>query len=189
MPKTYKFTFPFRGKVKTQMKLFKKRDGSVGMRKPADVVQFENKVRAILAKAFPEEFRPIEGYIKLELLHYTTYRRDKNLLLVPTHSASDLDNIIKIIGDLIQPVYVNSTLTDDEGNPLKTKTGKLKSFKKKIIEGVIIDDKYIADVSAKWVPIEDEHTERIEVFIATIPEEELFGVKLDYDEIIDLGEI
>ena len=190
MSKTYKFTIPFKGKVKTQMQLFTRKNGKPGMRKPDDVIRFEHEVRRVLEEAFPMEHRPIEGYLKFEVFHFTHYKRDKLKMLVPSVSVGDLDNVIKVLADIFQPVYRHETKVDKNGQPIMTKKGQVSTTKVVHKQGVIIDDKYITDVSAKWIPIEKDQLEHIEVYITQIPEEDLFHQIIHHDtKVIDLGNL
>jgi Holliday junction resolvase RusA-like endonuclease len=167
---TYKITFPFTGKVKTQLKISGNR-----LIKPADVKKFEREVRTILAVAFPMEERPIEGYLKFEMYHFTRYKRDSEGLLNPT-VPGDLDNLMKNLADCFEGIYKNIVLPPDEitGEIKKTPSGKMKSRKVMVSPGVIKNDKFIKKAILDWVPVETEEEERIEVYITPISEEDLF---------------
>jgi Holliday junction resolvase RusA-like endonuclease len=167
---TYKITFPFRGKVKTQLKISGNR-----LVKPADVKGFERAVRSVLAVAFPMEERPIEGYLKFEMYHFTRYKKDDDGILHMV-KPMDLDNVMKLIQDSFEPIYKNVPIPPDEitGEFEFTKTGKLKTRKVEVSPGVIKNDKYIKKAILDWVPVETEEEERIEVYITQLTESDLF---------------
>jgi len=170
--KICRFFFPFRGKVKTQLKITPKRDGTIGLVKPADVKHFENAVRTILSSTFPEELRPIHGYIEFTLNHYTMYKRTKDGLLSP-EKEMDCDNLLKAVQDCFQPLKKKVTKLGKDGQPIFTKKGNL-SYEWVVIEkGVISDDKFVYRASSNWIPVENKKDEGIEVFIRLITEEEL----------------
>jgi len=185
--KVFKVTFPFRGRVKTQLKIATGRDGSKRLIKPKDVKQFENAMRVILSVAFPIEERPIHGYIKLEMFHYTQYKRDKTTNLLIPSVLSDLDNVLKLTQDCFQPVFANIVKLDEDGNPIFTSTGKMSYTKQEVTPGVIKDDKYVMRAGLHWIPVETKEEERIEVYISTLSEKELFNPHLPKGEIVDLG--
>jgi Holliday junction resolvase RusA-like endonuclease len=185
--KIFKVTFPFRGRVKTQLKIVTSKDGSKRLIKPKDVKQFENAMRTILSVAFPIEERPVEGYIKFEMFHYTQYKRTKDGLIVSSRSSIDLDNVLKLTQDCFQPVFVNIVKLDEEGNPIMTAKGKTSYTKQEVTPGVIKDDKYVMRAGLHWIPVETKEEERIEVYISTLSEKELFHPQLPKGEIVDLG--
>lgn len=179
MDQTLKFTFPFKGKVKTQLIIAKNR-----LIKPKNVKQFEFAVRNILMTVFPLEKRPLTGYLKFEMFHYTTYKRNKEGDIEPT-ALGDLDNLFKTLADCFEPVYKNITALDDNGEMMFTKTGKPKTKKEMVTPGVITNDKKIVKAGLHWVPIENEKEERIELFISPLREEDLFHPNLPKD-VVDL---
>lgn len=180
---TYKITFPFRGKVKTQLKISGNR-----LVKPADVKGFERAVRMILSVAFPMEQRPIEGYLKFEMYHYTQYRKDVDGVLQMVKPL-DLDNAFKVLADAFEPIYKNVPLPPDEetGEFSFTKSGKLKTSRVLVSPGVIKNDKYIKKAVLDWVPVETLEEERIEVFITVLSEKDLFLGPRHDDEVIELN--
>lgn len=175
MSDVHRFFFPFTGKVKTQLKIVPKKDGSMGLIKPANVKKFEKEVRKYLSIAFPEEMRPLHGYIEFTLNHYTKYKRDKDDLLVPEQYAQfDLDNLLKAVQDCFQPNKQRFTKYNEDGTTKKTKKGN-DSFEWIILEqGVISDDKFVYRDSSNWVPVETAKEEGIEVFIRLMDENELY---------------
>ena len=179
----YKITFPFAGKVKTQLKISGNR-----LVKPADVKGFERSVRTILSVAFPLEHRPIEGYLKFEMYHFTRYKRDADGMLNQL-KLSDLDNIFKTLADCFEPIYKNIPLPpDDESGEFEfTKSGRLKTKKVMISPGVIKNDKFIKKAILDWVPVETEDEERIEVYISVLSEEDLFKGPQHKDEVVELN--
>jgi len=185
--KIFKVTFPFRGKVKTQLKITTSKDGSKRLVKPKDVKLFENAMRVVLAAAFPIEDRPIQGYIKFEMFHYTQYKRDSNGMIISNGSAVDLDNVMKLTQDTFQPIYAKIVKLDDFGNPILTKSGQMSYTKQEVTPGVIQDDKYVMRAGLHWIPVESKEEERIEVYISTLSEKELFKPKLPKGDIVDLG--
>lgn len=183
MRKTYRFLFPFKGQVKTQLIISKNR-----LVKPKNVRHFENAVRLHLEQAFPLNQRPIEGYLMFRMVHYTKYKRNKEGLIEPV-KISDLDNLIKTIQDCFQPIYGRFTKVDDKGQPVLTKKGNLSYEKAIITPGVIKDDKYIMRAGMYWIPVETDAEERIEIFLSNVSEEELFKPPVFADEeIIDLSQ-
>lgn len=168
MAKSYKFTFPFRGQVKTQLIISKNR-----LVKPKNVRNFENAVRACLAETFPIEKRPIEGYLRFQMLHYTTFKRDDEDVIMP-EKAGDLDNLIKCIQDCFQPIYKKITKLDENGEMIFTKKGNPSYTKVEVTPGVIKDDKYIMRAGLYWIPVHKKEDEKIEIYITPISEEELF---------------
>lgn len=165
----YTFVFPFKGKVKTQMMITKNR-----MVKPKAVKAFENQVRRVLADQFPLAFRPVKGYIKLVMIHYTYAKRDQEGFLIPI-DPGDLDNLYKCLSDCFQPVYEKRTVMDAAGQPLWTPTGRPKTRYEKIVEGVIPNDKYIVEGIQRWIPIPETNVERIEVHLSVLTEDELWA--------------
>jgi Holliday junction resolvase RusA-like endonuclease len=169
MKNTYKFTFPFTGQVKTQLIISKNR-----LVKPKNVKKFENAVRSCLAVAFPLELRPIEGYLRFDMIHYTQYKRDSEGAILPKKHYGDNDNIFKTLADCFEPIYKKMVLFDEDGNPLLTDKGNKRYEKVLVTPGVIKNDKYIFRANLNWVPVETEEEERIEVYITPLSEEELF---------------
>lgn len=167
-----RFFFPFKGRVKTQLKITPKRDGTIGLVKPADVKRFENAVRMILSKTFPEELRPIHGYIEFTLNHYTVHKRTKDGLLTP-EKPMDCDNILKTVQDCFQPLKKKVAKVDEDGQPILTKKGNLSYEWVTVQEGVISDDKYVYRASSNWIPVESKDDEGIEIFIRLITEDDL----------------
>lgn len=180
---TYKIIFPFTGKVKTQLKISGNR-----LVKPADVKGFERAVRTILSVAFPMEERPLEGYLKFEMYHYTRYKRDADGLLNQIQKM-DLDNIAKNLFDCFEPIYKNVPLPPDEitGEFEFTPSGKLKTKKVIVSPGVIKNDKYIKKAVLDWVPVETEAEERIEVYITPLSEDDLFLGPCHDDRVVELN--
>ena len=175
MSKTYKITFPFRGKVKTQLRIVTKKDGSKTLIKPGNVKQFERAVRTILLCAFPLEERPIKGYVRFDMHHYTEFKRNSDGAIEPKQ-ISDLDNIFKTLADCFEPLYVKEFLYDENDKPILTKAGN-HSYKKVIQnkgQGVIENDKYIMRANLQWIPVHKKEEERLEVFLTPLTEEELF---------------
>lgn len=168
MRNVYRFVFPFKGQVKTQLIISKNK-----LVKPKNVRLFENAVRLKLDEIFPAEMRPIEGYLSFSMVHYTMYKRNKEGLLEPT-KKSDLDNLIKTIQDCFQPLYQKFNKVDENGNPVLTKTNKISYEKVMVSQGVIRDDKYILRANMSWIPVETAAEERIEIFISVLDEKELF---------------
>lgn len=182
MKKTYKFTFPFVGQVKTQLIISKNR-----LVKPKNVKRFEDAVRLCLAEAFPLEARPIEGYLKFQLVHYTQFRRDEEGV-IEQMKKSDLDNVMKTLADIFQPIYKKVTKLDANGDMMFTEKGNPRYTKVEVTPGVIKDDKYIVRAGLYWVPVHHKEEERIEVYITPIREEELFIPPFFHeDDIIDLS--
>lgn len=183
MKKTYKFTFPFTGQVKTQLIISKNR-----LVKPKNVKRFEDAVRAVLAEAFPLEQRPIEGYLKFQMVHYTTYKRDEQTGVIAPTAKGDLDNLIKNLQDCFQPIYKKMTKLKENGEMVFTEKGNPSYSKVEVTPGVIKDDKYIMRAGLYWVPVHKKEDERIEVYITQLREEELFmPPTFQEDEIIDLS--
>lgn len=175
MSDVHRFFFPFTGKVKTQLKIVKRKDGGAGLIKPASVKKFEKEVRKYLAIAFPIELRPLNGYIEFTLNHYTKYKRDKNGLLVPEEYAQfDLDNLLKAVQDCFQPYKKKFTKYNEDGSAMKTAKGNHSYEWIEIEPGVISDDKFVYRDSSNWVPVNNKNEEGIEVFIRLMNENELF---------------
>lgn len=174
MSDVHRFFFPFTGKVKTQLKIVKKKNGSTGLIKPANVKKFEKEVRKHLAITFPIELRPLHGYIEFTLNHYTKYKRDVNGLLVPEQYAQfDLDNLLKTVQDCFQPYKKKFIKFNEDGTAKKTDKGN-DSFEWIELEaGIISNDKFVYRDSSNWVPVENKEQEGIEVFIRLIGEREL----------------
>lgn len=183
--KIYKFTFPFKGQVKTQLKIATSRNGGKRLVKPKNVKQFENAVRTILSTVFPLEERPIEGYLRFDMVHYTKYRRGEDNVLLPEKTA-DLDNLFKTLADCFEPVYIKQTKLDEDGNALLTEKGNMKYEKVMVTPGVIRNDKYIMRANLLWIPVEKEEDEKIEVYISTLDEKELFLPPTFDGEVIEL---
>lgn len=184
--KTYKFTFPFTGQVKTQLRIVRGKDGKRPyLMKPANVKQFENAVRSVLAVAFPFEHRPLQGYLRFDMVHYTTFRRNPEGAIEPTKKG-DLDNLFKTLADCFEPIYKKILLYDEDGNPLLTEKGS-KRYKKEIVSpGVIQNDKYIMRAGLHWVPVHNEEDERIEVFVTSLEEDMLFSPpSFSFSEVIE----
>lgn len=183
MKKTYKFTFPFTGQVKTQLIISKNR-----LIKPKNVKRFEDAVRACLAEAFPFEMRPIEGYLRFVMVNYTQFKiENESEALIPIKSM-DLDNIQKMMQDCFQPVYKKITKLDEKGEMVFTAKGNPSYTKLEVTPGVIKDDKYIMRAGLYWVPVHRKEEERIEVYITQLSEEELFvPPSFEGEEIIDLS--
>lgn len=182
----YKVTFPFRGRVKTQLRITTAKDGSKRLVKPKDVKQFENALRVILATAFPLEERPIEGYIRFDMFHYSQYKRDKETKLIVPRQLSDLDNVAKLLIDTFQPIYAKITKLGPDGEPERTPTGQIRYTKQLVSPGVITDDKYVMRAGLHWIPVETQEEEKIEVYISTMSEKELFSPPLPLQNVIDL---
>ncbi|MGF7535798.1 RusA family crossover junction endodeoxyribonuclease [Bacillus mexicanus] len=176
MSEVHRFFFPFTGKVKTQLKIVSKKDGSLGLVKPKNVKKFEREIRKYLSIAFPPEIRPLSGYIELTLNHYTKFKRDpKTSLLVPEHYAQfDLDNLLKTVQDCFQPVKRKMTKFNDDGTPMLTAKGNPSYEWIEIEPGVISDDKFVYRDSSNWVPVNEKTLEGVEVFIRLMTEAELF---------------
>lgn len=187
MKKTYKITFPFKGKVKTQLKIATSKDGSKRLIKPKDVKQFENAVRIILSTAFPIEERPLKGYIKLDMHHYTQYKRDKDTNLITPKQLSDLDNVLKVVMDTLQPIYIKAIKYGPDGEPVMTDKGNVSYTKEMVTPGVIIDDKYVIRIGLNWLPVEKVEDEKIVLFLTTVDEEDLFKPDDLPGEIVDLN--
>ncbi|MGN5650293.1 RusA family crossover junction endodeoxyribonuclease [Bacillus sp. Brlt_9] len=176
MNKVYRFFFPFTGKVKTQLKIVRKNDGSAGLVKPKDVKKFENEVRKHLSIAFPPELRPIKGYYEFTLNHYTLFKRDDNGMLTPEHYAQfDLDNLQKAVQDCFQPLKKKLTKYDETGQAKKTKKGNTSYELVEIEPGVISDDKFVYRGSSNWVPVREKSDEGIEIYIRLLDESDLFS--------------
>lgn len=186
MAQIYKITFPFRGKVKTQLKITTNKDGSKRLVKPKNVKIFEDAIRIILASAFPIEERPLLGYIKLDMHHYTQYKRDKITNLIVPKQLSDIDNVLKTVMDTLQPIYAKITKLDEEGEPVLTSKGNVSYTKQVVTEGIITDDKYVIRAGLNWIPVEEEKNEKIVLYLTTISEEELFLPDIPSGDIIDL---
>lgn len=182
MTKVYKFSFPFSGQVKTQLVISNNR-----LVKPKNVKRFEDAVRLCLAEAFPLNLRPIEGYLKFQMVHYSQFKRDKDDHVIQLVNNGDLDNLMKTLGDVFQPVYKKITKLDDQGEMLFTEKGNPMYTKVEVSPGVIKDDKYIMRAGLYWVPVHTKKEERIEVYITQLAEEELFiPPNFDGKEVIDL---
>lgn len=182
MNKIFKFSFPFRGQVKTQLIISKNR-----LVKPKNVKNFENAVRTILSVVFPFENRPIEGYLRFDMVHYSQYKRDNDDAIVPK-KISDIDNIYKTLADAFEPIYIKKTKLDENGEIVYTKKGQPSYTKIMVSPGVIKNDKFIYRANLTWVPVEFEEEEKIEVFVRVINEEELFNPPdFSSHEIIDLS--
>lgn len=175
MKKSYKIVFPFRGKVKTQLRIVTLKNGSKTLMKPQNVKLFEKAVRNILLYAFPLPTRPIKGYLRFDMHHYTQFKRNKDESIEPKQ-ISDLDNVFKTLADCFEPIYVKQRLYNENGRPLLTDTGLHKSKKMKATEGVITNDKFIMKANLEWIPVHTEDEERLEVFITPLTEEELFQI-------------
>ncbi|PGK51318.1 hypothetical protein CN918_26365 [Priestia megaterium] len=173
MKTTYKIVFPFRGKVKTQLRIGTRKDGSKVLYQPANVKQFENAVRTILMCSFPLEERPLKGYLRFDMHHYTQFKRNKDGIIEPKQ-ISDLDNIFKTLADCFEPIYAKEFLYDENGRPELSKSGKHAYKKVVATPGVIENDKYIMKEHLHWIPVHKEDEERLEVFITMLDEEELF---------------
>lgn len=169
MKKIYKFTFPFTGQVKTQLIISKNR-----LVKPKNVKRFEDAVRSCLAEAFPLNQRPIEGYLKFEMLHYTQFKRDSDGNIIQASNNGDLDNLMKTLGDLFQPIYKKITKLDHDGQMEFTSKGNPRYTRVEVTPGVIKDDKYIMRAGLSWIPVHTKNEERIEVYITQLTEDELF---------------
>lgn len=173
--KIYRFFFPFTGKVKTQLKIVKKKDGNTGLVKPKNVKTFEKEAKKHLAICFPIELRPLYGYIEFTLNHYTKYKRDKQDLLIPeSYAQFDLDNLLKAVQDCFQPTKKRLTIYNDDGSVKLTNKGNHSYEWVEIEPGVIQDDKFVYRELSNWVPVEEKEREGVEVFIRLITEEELF---------------
>jgi Holliday junction resolvase RusA-like endonuclease len=183
MSPIYKFVFPFSGQVKTQLVISKNR-----LIKPKNVKRFEDAVRVCLAEAIPLEQRPINGYLKFQMIHYTQFKRNKEGEVVQLVNNGDLDNLMKTMGDVFQPVYRKMTKFDKNGEMEFTEKGNPKYTKVEVTPGVIKDDKYIVRAGLYWIPVHTKEEERIEVYITPISEDELFEPpKFDNEKIIDLS--
>lgn len=182
MKKTFKFTFPFTGQVKTQLIISKNR-----LVKPKNVKRFEDAVSACLATAFPLNHRPIEGYFRFQMVNYTQFKRDDEGIISPIRTM-DLDNIFKLIADCFQPVYKKMTKLDENGEMEFTEKGNPKYTKIEVTPGVIKDDKYIMRAGLYWVPVHKKEDEKIEVYISQLNEEELFiPPNFDEEDVINLS--
>lgn len=182
MKPTYKFTFPFTGQVKTQLVIAKNR-----LIKPKNVKRFEEAVRACLAEAFPFHLRPIEGYLRFHMVHYTQFKRDEKGIISPTVKG-DLDNTIKTLADCFQPIYKKMTKLGEDGEMIFTQKGNPSFSRVEVSPGVISDDKYIMRAGMHWVPVHHKKEERMEVFISVLTEEELFTPpSFEGEHIIDLS--
>lgn len=175
--KTYKFTFPFKGKVKTQLVISKNR-----LIKPKSVKAFEFSVRTILMAAFPIEMRPIDGYLQFTTVHYTTYKRDADGTIVPALQG-DLDNLYKTLADCFEPVSIKKTLLDENGEMVLTASGKPKYTKEIVTPGVIVNDRRIVRGNMLLSLVEDASEERIEIYVKILSEKELFNPPLPKDSI------
>jgi len=184
--KTFKVMFPFSGQVKTQMRIATKKNGKSYLFQPNNVKRFETSVRTILMYAFPLEKRPIQGYLRFDMHHYTQFKRDKEGLIVPTKKG-DLDNIFKTLADCFEPIYRKRLKYEKDGvTPVLKKNGDYTYEKFIVTEGVIRNDKYIMKGQQHWIPVHTEEEERLEVFITVLTEEELFiPPSLPY-EVVDL---
>ena len=180
MKPIYKFSFPFTGKVKTQLVIAKNR-----LVKPKSVKHFEDQVRLVLAHHFPIGLRPIKGYLKVDMYHFTEFKEDKNGVLCPTVKG-DLDNLYKALVDCFQPVTKKMTVFGQDGKAVLTEKGNVKYTHQKIVEGVIENDKYIVEGSQRWVPVEIKSEERIEVYITVLSKEELFSPILPDGRIMEI---
>lgn len=167
MSQIYKFVFPFKGQVKTQLIISKNK-----LIKPKNVKQFENRVRSLLAVQFPNEYRPIKGHLQCDLYHFTQYKLDDDGYLLPKYKG-DLDNIFKVLADCFEPIYKKVTLIDDDGKTLKTNKGNNRFKKVLVTPGVIENDEYISKANLNWVPVENEEDERIEIYLKALSENDL----------------
>ena len=175
MSEVHRFFFPFTGKVKTQLKIVKKKDGSTGLIKPSNVKKFEKEMRKHLSIAFPTELRPLHGYIEFTLNHYTKYKRDSSGLLVPEQYAQfDLDNLLKTVQDCFQPYKKKFTKYNEDGTTKKTEKGNDSYEWIELEAGIISNDKFVYRDTSNWIPVEDKVDEGIEVFVRLMAEEELF---------------
>ncbi|MED4285636.1 hypothetical protein P4679_27290 [Priestia megaterium] len=175
MSEVHRFFFPFTGKVKTQLKIVKKKDGSTGLIKPANVKKFEKEMRKHLSIAFPVELRPLHGYIEFTLNHYTKYKRDSSGLLVPEQYAQfDLDNLLKTVQDCFQPYKKKFTKYNEDGTTKKTEKGNNSYEWIELEAGIISNDKFVYRDASNWIPVDDKDDEGIEVFIRLMEEKELF---------------
>lgn len=171
----HRFFFPFTGKVKTQLKIVPKKDGTTGLIKPANVKKFEKAIRTYLSIAFPIELRPIHGYIEFVLNHYTMYKRDEEELMVPAHYAQfDMDNLLKAVQDCFQPFKKKMTKYNEDGSAITTAKGNPSFEWIELEPGIISNDKFVYRGSANWIPVETKIEEGIEVFIRLMDEKELF---------------
>lgn len=185
MHKTYKIVFPFTGQVKTQLRIATAKDGSKRLFKPANVRQFENAVRTILAAAFPFEKRPIKGYLRFDMHHYSLFKRTEDGIIEPK-KISDLDNVFKTLADCFEPIYAKQLLYDENGRPVESKTGKHSYKKVMVTPGVIENDKYIMKERLTWIPVHTKEEERLEIFITPFTEEELFTPPVLPFDVIDV---
>lgn len=183
----HRFFFPFTGKVKTQLQIVSKKDGSLGLVKPKNVKKFEKEIRKYLTIAFPPEKRPLNGYIEFTLNHYTKYKRDnKTNLLIPEHYAQfDLDNLLKAVQDCFQPFKKKMTKFSEDGTAILTAKGNPSYEWIEIEPGIISDDKFVYRDSSNWVPVKEKKDEGVEVLIRLLPEEDLFLPVIPYGTIID----
>jgi Holliday junction resolvase RusA-like endonuclease len=187
MKTTYKITFPFRGQVKTQLKIASaKNSNKKWLIKPKNVKIFEHTVRAYLLEAFPIHMRPLRSYIRFDMIHYTTFKRNDEGFIEPD-AAGDLDNLVKCLQDCFEPIY-QKVICVDEGEIKYTPKGNPRYTKEMITPGVIQNDNQIMRAPLSWVPVYSKQEERLEVYITPLREEELFETPIPpYDRLIVLN--